>query len=643
MAAATRGYEVARDTHCSFPHQLEPRDPRPFALFDGNEACGLGALAAGFGFYAAYPMTPASSLLHFMAKHADSQDVVVKHTEDEIAAMNMVVGAAFGGTRSMCATSGGGFSLMVEALGFAGVSESAIVVGLFTRPGPATGLPTWTEQSDLRFAIHAAQGEFPRVVLAPGDQTEAFELTWKAFNLADQLQTPVILLGDTYLSDNRQTVPPLDTSAVSVDRGELVTEGEVADYQRYEVTDSGVSPRALPGVEGALQIVNSYEHDARGWASEDAATRIAQNSKRLKKQSLAAEIVPPPVEYGPRDADLSILLFGTTKMPVREAMKWLEADGITVNMLQLVTVWPFPTARVAEFLERSKRSLVIEGNATGQLEGLIREHCLASSRAAAASHRRSTVLPRTDLRDCPPHSRRTRRSHGDRDGLSPRRSALMPEVKEFATTVKPTWCPGCGNFGMWEALKRALSELGWEKREFAVVWGIGCHGNGADFLDVQGMHALHGRALPPASALRLTRPDLHVIVEMGDGDGYGLGMGHFVHTLRRNPDLTVIAHNNQIYGLTTGQASPTTDHLMRTVSTPNGVLEEPVNPIGLALAEGATFVARGFAGDIAAPHRALCPGSVAQGPRDRRRVPAVRDLESPQHLPVVPRACLQTR
>ena len=175
----------------------------------------------------------------------------------------------------------------------------------------------------------------------------------------------------------------------------------------------------------------------------------------------------------------------------------------------------------------------------------------------------------------------------------------MPAVKEFTTSQKPTWCPGCGNFGMWEALKRALSELGWEKHEFAVVWGIGCHGNGADFLDVQGMHALHGRAIPPATALRLTRPDLHVIVEMGDGDGYGIGLGHFVHALRRNPGITLIGHNNQIYGLTTGQASPTTDHLMPTVSTPSGVLEQPVNPIGLAIAEGATFVARGFAGDVA--------------------------------------------
>jgi len=176
----------------------------------------------------------------------------------------------------------------------------------------------------------------------------------------------------------------------------------------------------------------------------------------------------------------------------------------------------------------------------------------------------------------------------------------MPEVKDFNTGNKPTWCPGCGNYAMFEALKRAYAELGWEKRDFAMFWGIGCHGNGADFYDVQGFHALHGRALPPATAFALTRPDQRVVVEMGDGDGYGLGMGHVVHALRRNVRMTCITHNNQIYGLTTGQASPTTDHLMRTVSTPGGVLEEPVNPIGIALAEGATFIARGFAGDI--PH-----------------------------------------
>jgi 2-oxoglutarate ferredoxin oxidoreductase subunit alpha len=389
IAAATRGFEQAREAQCDFPYTLAPVDGAPErVLADGNESIGLGALAAGIGMYCAYPMTPASSLLHFMAKHGEANGVVVKHTEDEIAAMNMVVGGAFGGTRSMCATSGGGFSLMVEGFGFAGVSESAAVVGLFTRPGPATGLPTWTEQSDLRFALHAAQGEFPRVVLAPGDHTDAFELTWQAFNLADRLQTPVIVLGDSYLSDNRQTQPPFDSAAVTIERGAILEEGDLAErpdaldaenhYLRYKVTDDGISLRALPGVRGAVQIVNSYEHDERGRGApgEIAANRIAQNSKRLRKLDLAASIVPQPQTFGPPDAAVSILFFGTTKMPVREAMKWLEADGVRVNAMQLVTLSPFPAEKVCAFLDAAKIPLVVESNATGQLEGLVREHCL---------------------------------------------------------------------------------------------------------------------------------------------------------------------------------------------------------------------------------------------------------------------------
>lgn len=391
IAAAKAGYDAAYAACPDFPVRLTPvPDAQPRLLVDGNEAIGLGALAAGIGFYAAYPMTPASSLLHFMAAHDRSAGVVVKHTEDEIAAMNMVVGAAFGGTRAMCATSGGGFALMVEAFGMAGVSESAVVVGVFTRPGPATGMPTWTEQSDLRYVIHAAQGEFPRIVLAPGDRQDAFRLTWQAFNLADQLQTPVVILGDSYLSDNRQTVPAFDLDEVTVDRGKLITEGDIADhpdaigpdgvYLRYKVTADGISWRALPGVRGARQLVNSYEHDERGFGApgEEAAVRVAQNEKRMRKLELARTLVPPPVHLGAPagEADIGIVLFGTTKGPAREAARMLERDGVDVAILQVVTLWPFPVAEVAAFMDAAPMTAVVEGNLTGQLESLIREQTL---------------------------------------------------------------------------------------------------------------------------------------------------------------------------------------------------------------------------------------------------------------------------
>ncbi|MDA3935874.1 MAG: 2-oxoacid:acceptor oxidoreductase subunit alpha [Actinomycetota bacterium] len=376
ITIATAAYEYGTKATC--PHEpLAPlADVDAQILVDGNEAIGLGALAAGLGMYCAYPMTPASSILHFMARHGDDMGVVVKHTEDELAAMNMVVGASFAGARAMCGTSGGGFALMTEAYGLAGVTESPCVVAMISRPGPATGLPTWTEQSDLRMVLHAAQGEFPRVVLAPGDRQDSFDLAWQAFNIADQLQTPVIILGDAYLSDHRQSVAPFDSSAVTIDRGETITEGEVTNYKRFKITDSGVAPRAIPGVVGADMIANSYDHDEHGWASEGAEMRIAQNDRRARKQELARELVPAPQRYGPDEADVSIVLYGSTKMPVREAMKWLEADGVSVNMLQIVTLLPFPTDQVASFIGKAKKSVCIEGNMTGQLQGLIREKCL---------------------------------------------------------------------------------------------------------------------------------------------------------------------------------------------------------------------------------------------------------------------------
>jgi len=378
-AGAKAGYEHAAANGCTFPYRLQPLEGREERiLVDGNEALGLGALAAGLGMYAAYPMTPASSLLHFMARYGEDRGVIVKHTEDEIAAMNMVVGAAFGGARAMCGTSGGGFALMVEAFGLAGVSESAVVVLVATRPGPATGMPTWTEQSDLRYVIHAAQGEFPRVVIAPGDRNDAFEMGWKAFNIADVLQTPVVILGDSYLSDHRASVPLFDLEGVQIERGQLVTGGEVSDYLRYRLTPDGVSERVLPGVKGAQQIVNSYEHDEYGYGAqgEDADVRIAQNEKRMRKLDLARTICPPPARYGPDEADLSILLFGSTKMPVREAMSWLEREGVAVNMMQVTTVWPFPAEEVNDFLGAARTSAIIEGNYTGQLQSLVQQECL---------------------------------------------------------------------------------------------------------------------------------------------------------------------------------------------------------------------------------------------------------------------------
>jgi len=382
VAAARAGYDHVRAECMACGHELtgvEGAQPERLVI-DGNEAVGMGMIAAGCTLYAAYPMTPASGLLHFMAENEAEFDVVVKHTEDEIAAINMVIGAVFAGARAMCATSGGGFSLMVEGLGLAGVSESPIVVGVFGRPGPATGMPTWTEQGDLLFVIHASQGEFPRIVLSPGDKLECFEYATLAFNLAEIAQLPVILLSDMFLQESHSTVEQFDLSQVRIDRGKLVRDPKKIprdgdDYLRYKITDDGISPRVLPGM-GATMLVNSYEHDEYGWATEGAEMRAAMMDKRARKLEAVAELLPKPKLHGPSKADITLIGWGSQTAPLLEAMCWLEAEGRSVNFLQLTTMHPFPAARVLQVMQSAGTTVCVENNMGGQLAELIREHCL---------------------------------------------------------------------------------------------------------------------------------------------------------------------------------------------------------------------------------------------------------------------------
>src|SRR3989338_4377752 len=379
QAAAKAGYDYAYEHYGEqFGYRLEVRPSRePRMLVNGNEAIAQGAIRAGLKFYAAYPMTPASSILHYLAAQEREYKLVVKQTEDEIAAMNMAVGASFAGVRSLVATSGGGFSLMVEALGLAGMVEAGVVVVLAQRPGPATGLPTWTEQGDLRFALHAAQGDFPRVVLAPGDPEECFYLTFLAHNLAEKYQLPVIIMTDKYLAEARQTVPFFKTEALSVERGELADTSKLsADtrFARYAVMPSGVSPRSIPGQPGGMYVANSDEHEPTGLANEEAEVRRLQMEKRMRKlQTLRSEIPEPVKLYGPKQANVTLVGWGSTKGPILEALKELEREGKSVNFLQVRLLEPFPIKEIDTFLRQAKRRVMFENNYSGQLGGLIRE------------------------------------------------------------------------------------------------------------------------------------------------------------------------------------------------------------------------------------------------------------------------------
>jgi 2-oxoglutarate ferredoxin oxidoreductase subunit alpha len=377
VLAAGAGFDFARKYGAQkLGQKIQPVAGSGKRMFlHGNEALALGALVGGCKFISGYPMTPATFIMEYLADKGQQYNVVAVHVEDEIAAMNMAIGAAYGGVRAMVATSGGGFALMVEGLALAGITETPIVVVLGQRPGPATGMPTRTEQGELWFALHAGHGEFARAVLAPATVEEAFYAIIKAFNLAEKYQTPVFVLTDHHLVTSYATVEPFSLEEVKVDRGELLSDEEVSgmtDYKRHLLTGSGVSPRALPGQGKALVVTDSDEHDEAGHLIEDAETRNRQNSKRLRKRDgLRAEIAGPKVRKTP-GAKFVLLGWGSTYGAIREAADLLREDGTAVNTLHLSEIWPFPAEEVSAVLDDGADSIVIENNATAQMAQLIR-------------------------------------------------------------------------------------------------------------------------------------------------------------------------------------------------------------------------------------------------------------------------------
>ncbi len=376
VKAAKAGYEYTQQNFKGdFGYRIGPISDRRTMVLNGNEAIALGAIAAGCKFVAAYPMTPASPIMEYMAGKAKELDIAVVQPEDEISVINMVIGAAYAGVRAMAATSGGGFCLMAEGLSLAGMTETSIVVVLGQRVGPAIGLPTRTEQGELEFALHAGHGEFPRAVLAPATIEDSFWLTVKAFNLAERYQLPVIILTDHHLASSYITADRFDLSKVVIDRGVLFSgeqEGKPADYKRHRITESGISPRAFPlQQEGLLVVTDSDEHDEEGHIIEDAETRTRMMQKRMRKLVGLGKEIAPPRWYGPKTAEITLIGWGSTFGAIREAVDILRGEGASVNSLHFTELWPFPAEFVADALGSIRRSYVIENNYTGQLSHLI--------------------------------------------------------------------------------------------------------------------------------------------------------------------------------------------------------------------------------------------------------------------------------
>lgn len=376
IKALHAGYSYVQENfQYDFPIKLKDLGQSKNLLMNGNEALALGAIAAGCKFISAYPMTPASSILEYMASKAKDMDLIAVQPEDEIAAVNMAVGAGYAGVRAMTATSGSGFCLMVEGLGLAGLTETPVVIVDAQRPGPAVGLPTRTEQGDLQFVLYAHHGDFPRAVLAPSTVEDAFYLIVKAFNIAEKYQIPVILLTDHLLATTHQTVPVFDFRKIKINRGDLYQAeeaGKPEDYRRHRVTESGISPRAFPGLSKALVITDSDEHDEEGHMVEDGGIRTSQVEKRLRKYNGLRREIDPPKTYGVARPEMTLVTWGSTYGAAREAVDILNGEGMSVKLLQLNELWPFPAGDVSDVLNEAKIIYVVEGNAVGQLARLIR-------------------------------------------------------------------------------------------------------------------------------------------------------------------------------------------------------------------------------------------------------------------------------
>ena len=383
VSAAKKGYDYAKKNFSpdTFPVKLRPqplRDKR--MMIRGVQAIGIAKMKAGCGFQTYYPITPATDESEYLESHQKDYNMIVVQTEDEISAINMASGAAHAGLRSSTSTSGPGFSLMAEGLGWAGITEApGPVIILYQRAGPATGLPTRTEQADLRFVLHAAHGEFPRMVIAPGDSVEAYYDTFDAFNYADRYQLPVIVMVDKFIASTYRDVPIFNGDGMKVDRGYMVKDEDLArttDYRRYQFNDLGISPRAIPGQKGGIFWTTGDEHDEYGHITEAAAPRVKMMTKRMRKLDLAGEVIPDSKKatlHGPRTAPLTLVGWGSTKGSILDGIDDLKADGIEANFLQIRYFNPFPTRLVEEVLSRAKRKVAIENNYSAQMAGIIRE------------------------------------------------------------------------------------------------------------------------------------------------------------------------------------------------------------------------------------------------------------------------------
>jgi 2-oxoglutarate ferredoxin oxidoreductase subunit alpha len=334
-------------------------------LVTGNDTVSMGFIAGGCDFISSYPMSPSTGVLMYLAQKSEKFNIIVEQAEDEIAAINMGIGAWYAGARAMVTSSGGGFALMVEAVSLAGMTESPMVIHIAQRPGPATGLPTRTEQGDLNLALYAGHGEFPRIILSPGTHEDCFYLAQNAFNLADKYQVPVFVLTDQYILESYNLCSVFDLDKTEVK--EFISETD-ENYQRYKLTEDGISPRGIPGFGKGKVRIDSDEHDEDGHLTENLDLRVKMMDKRLKKLDLIKQDVYEPELIGSQNYKTLLIGWGSTCNTIKEALKVLGRDDIA--FLYYKQVYPLAASTI-DYLKKAEKAVCIENNATGQFANLI--------------------------------------------------------------------------------------------------------------------------------------------------------------------------------------------------------------------------------------------------------------------------------
>lgn len=368
LRAAEKGFEMGENLikEKNIAINIQKSDTKDEILINGNDAVALGSIAGGVDFVSSYPMSPSTGILTFLAKHSKEYNILVEQAEDEISAINMGLGAWYAGARAMTTTSGGGFALMCEGVSLAGMIESPMVIYLGQRPGPATGLPTRTEQGDLNLALYSGHGEFPRIILAPGNLQDCFYLAQKAFNLADKYQVPVFILSDQYLADSSYNTIPFDAEKTEIT--EYIKE-TTKDYKRYLVTKNGVSPRGIPNYGEGLVIVDSDEHDENGHITEDLNLRIKMVEKRMSKLNSIREDIVEPDFFGDIDAEILVVGWGSTCNMIKEALN--EINNKNIAFLYFKQVYPLSSTFLTYF-KKVKKVICFENNYSGQFANLLK-------------------------------------------------------------------------------------------------------------------------------------------------------------------------------------------------------------------------------------------------------------------------------